>query len=268
MVSKLFKLLLLLLPSLGLLYPPISHTEQLGSDNANLSATNIINMAFVDHKLPYSSSQYSGFEIALAEAAFAQVKLKLVTHFFDNDKLSQALERGRVDAIAPAFNWNGNFFESNTFISYFNFAITKKKRKINLESIKDISHYHSAAWKNAHLHLGDEFNKIFKPKLNKKGSKYSEISNQVSQCRMFWLDRIDIIIIDKSIFSWCKLQLARVNTNETVEIHPLFKSPTNYPVLFRSKALRDKFNKGLKIIRDSGQYQLIIDRHLASGLIK
>lgn len=222
----------------------------------------LVHMAFVDHKRPFSSSSHSGIEIDLAKAAFAAVDIKLATHFFANDKLKHALTNRRVDAIVTATNPDNKFYESDLFISYHNLAISKKRSQITLNSLQDITQYHSAAWRNAHIHLGKEFGQLFKPLLDQHADNYLEMENQLSQCRMFWLDRIDIIIIDKSIFNWCKLQLSEINTQEAVVIHDLFKFPNEYPVLFRSKPLRDQFNLGLKAIRENGQYQQILNKHL------
>lgn len=78
---------------------------------------------------------------------------------------------------------------------------------------------------------------------------------------MFWLDRIDIIIIDKLIFNWCRTQLPELDTRSEVTVHSLFSGSSDYPVLFSSSRLRDQFDVGLKRLRHSGQYENIINKY-------
>lgn len=251
-----------------LLVPVSSISSGAEPDKPNEGIPNIVNMAFVDHKPPYSSSPNSGIEIDLARSALSAVNLKLRVHFFAKDKFHLALEGGRVDAVVTSFDWNDQHYESNTFISYHNYAITKKKRNIRLSNINEISHYRSAAWKNAHMHLGDEFKNVFKPILATRNPDYLELSNQTNQCRMFWLDRLDVIIIDRSIFEWCKTQLPNIDTDQDVEYHALFSIPSNYPVLFKSERLRNLFNKGLESLHRNKSYEAIYKKHLTTSISK
>ena len=51
-----------------------------------------------------------------------------------------------------------------------------------------------------------------------------------------------------------------MDTGQAVRFHPIFP-PTEYFVAFRDKALRDSFNRGLKRLRDSGEYRRIEARY-------
>ena len=79
---------------------------------------------------------------------------------------------------------------------------------------------------------------------------------------MFWLERADLIIVDKRIFEHFRKQLSKeFNTDEEVVFHDVLKSQTNYQTAFQNRDLRDQFNEGLKRIRADGSYQSILDAY-------
>ena len=91
---------------------------------------------------------------------------------------------------------------------------------------------------------------------------YNQAFNQLSQNKMFWADRVQLIIIDKTIFEHHKNILSKeFDTSAPITYHDLIKSKTSYAVAFNHAVLRDQFNEGLKKIRANGSYQKIIDAY-------
>ncbi len=120
------------------------------------------------------------------------------------------------------------------------------------------------AWANAHIHLGNDFNAIFsKKKITPANKYYSENYNQLSQCKMFWMHRTQVILIDETIFGWCNRELKNsVNMDDPAVFHPIFGAKTEYPMAFRSKKLRDAFNEGLKKVKSSGEYERFYEKYV------
>jgi ABC-type amino acid transport substrate-binding protein len=45
------------------------------------------------------------------------------------------------------------------------------------------------------------------------------------------------------------------------KVHQLFR-PRTYAAGFKSKAVRDQFNRGLAVIKANGKYQAVLDKYL------
>ena len=114
--------------------------------------------------------------------------------------------------------------------------------------------------------------------MSKQNRNYAETSRQFSQVWMLFLNRVDTIVLDKNIFHYYlqkskELQksndplaanVRHADFSKKVTIHQIF-SPLNYRLLFKSKKIRDLFNKGIKKIIDDGTYRKIFSRyHLES----
>jgi len=79
--------------------------------------------------------------------------------------------------------------------------------------------------------------------------------------------RVDLILLDRSIFYYWRNTINYVNTSAGVTFHDLpsistmaVDSPTQ--TVFKDETLRDDFNYGLRRLRNSGLYQQIINRYL------
>ena len=72
-----------------------------------------------------------------------------------------------------------------------------------------------------------------------------------------------MVIVDKYVFQWFRNKLASTyDTTEQIDFHDIFPIETHYQVSFKDKVLRDDFNQGLQHLRDTGQYQAIIQRYI------
>ena len=92
---------------------------------------------------------------------------------------------------------------------------------------------------------------------------YVEIDNQASQIPMLYLDRTDVIIIERSIFAYYlnrEQQNKRVDVSRPYTLHNIFAPSPRY-VGFHDIKLRDAFNEGLRAIRSSGEYKKILTKY-------
>lgn len=72
---------------------------------------------------------------------------------------------------------------------------------------------------------------------------------------------MDTIVLDINIFKYYKKSEQKIDTSAAIDIFEVFQ-PTNYKVAFINEAIRDDFNAGLKELRDSGDYQKIINSYI------
>ncbi len=227
-----------------------------------------LSIAFGINRPPFvyqEDNQWKGFEIKLvAEALKFKGHVITNTKHFANKRLGLAVSNMGFDgAAAVQYQDDGTFYLEN-FISYQNFAISRKMDNLKITSIKDLTQYKPVAWQNAYINLGQEYAKHFGPNVTLDYMKdYIEFVNQDNQNSYFWHGRANVIIIDKTIFLWHRKRLyPKYKTQVEMVYHNLFDKHTHYKANFKSQAIRDDFNLGLKHLRDSGRYQKIIDKYI------
>ena len=220
---------------------------------------------FTDDIPPFVMNKASdGLEVDIVREA-----LKYKGHTFRSmqcsyKRLAVAVAEMGIDAAAAVRKMDDGTYYSDNFIAFENYAITKKQSGITLNSISELKGKTIFTWQNAHRDLGPEFAALFAPTVRAPYiKKYHELGLQRGQVQMFWRDPDSVIIIDKSIFIWFTKEFAPdALQGDEVVYNQLFPIPTEFQVNFRSRALRDDFNQGLKYIRESGIYQGIFDKYL------
>ncbi len=148
----------------------------------------------------------------------------------------------------------GNY--SDTVITYQNYAISLKKNNIIINSIQDLHNKNIVAFQNAKKYLGPEFAATVK-----NNRRYREQSKQMLQVKVLYSGRVELIILDVNIFKYYSKKVTGMDTSPEIVLHDLFPE-VDYKVLFNDAAIRDDFNAGLKIIRDSGRYDEIINSYI------
>lgn len=148
----------------------------------------------------------------------------------------------------------GNY--SDVVITYKNYAISLKKKNIQINKISDLSDKRIIAFQNATKYLGPDF------KAAVSGNPgYKEQGKQILQVKMLYSGRSDAIVSDINIFKYYRKQVSDIDTSIPVSYHEIF-SGTDYKVLFNDPALRDVFNKGLTDLKKSGRYEAITNSYV------
>ncbi|WP_281560021.1 transporter substrate-binding domain-containing protein [Thalassomonas sp. RHCl1] len=139
--------------------------------------------------------------------------------------------------------------------------ISLKQQDFTIEAMADLKDKRVLAFQDA--------SKIFPDLgwLHKANPLYQEMANQESQVALLFKQRVDLIVLDRSIFYYWRNSINYVNTGAGVTFHELSSisamevdSPTQ--TVFKDKTLRDDFNFGLQRLRDTGLYQKIVSRYL------
>lgn len=79
---------------------------------------------------------------------------------------------------------------------------------------------------------------------------------------MFWLGRVDAIVIDRAIFAWYKRELSgTMDVEDELVYHNIFHSGTWFNAAFADRTQRDQFNAALRSMKADGSYQRILDKY-------
>lgn len=152
---------------------------------------------------------------------------------------------------------------SDDFMRYHNCAVTLKSRQIKLKSLDDLKGKTVIAFQNANKYLGESFGRVVA-----NDPSYKEIANQETQTLMLLLGRIDVAIMDESIFRFYRNKLikeGKVSPSTEYEVFYLFP-PTPYKTAFIDASVRDIFNRELTAMRRDGRYQAVYRKYIGGPM--
>jgi polar amino acid transport system substrate-binding protein len=90
---------------------------------------------------------------------------------------------------------------------------------------------------------------------------YKEHPQQITQNRLLYTGRVDVVIGDRLVFRYLNRQVeASIDIRQPLVHHAIFK-PSPRMAVFRDPVLRDAFNAGLKKIRKNGTYAAIYKKY-------
>lgn len=167
----------------------------------------------------------------------------------------QRMNADGVITLLPDYQHPGLHL-SKPYISYQNVAISLVEKQFSIEKISDLSNKNIMAFQNAKKFLGDEYNETVAYSMD-----YREVHDQHKQIEMLFLRRVEVIIMDINIFKWFLKHQNDVIYNKPFTVHYIFNE-REYSIGFKSKEVRDKFDQGIQMMRESGSYQVIIDNYL------
>jgi polar amino acid transport system substrate-binding protein len=227
-------------------------------------------IAFGQDKPPFVFGQEKrGIEIDIVREALKIKGYTFAIEHMPNNRLQIALlgAKSNVDGVAGVRKKEDGTYYSDDFITFENFAITKKETGIVIKNISDLKGLTIVAWQAAYKDLGKEFENLFSPMppynspyFNKQ---YRELASQENQNKMFWAGRADVIVVDKTIFEFYRKTLSnQFDTSKEVVYYGIFPELTHFQVAFKDKQTRDDFNEGLKYIKEKGIYQKLIDNYI------
>jgi polar amino acid transport system substrate-binding protein len=209
-------------------------------------------------------SEQRGLEIDIMREALALKGYGMRVMHVPNKRLQVVIRASGVDAAATVRESDDGSFYSDDFITFENYAITRRAAHIRLDSVADLKGHTVVAWQNAWRDLGPEFEALFNPEVTLPYVRdYTELASQRTQNVMFWHGRAQVIIVDKTIFLWYRKELAaEVDTSAEVVFHNIFPRHTHFQVAFKDRQVRDDFNDGLRQLRKSGRYQQLVDAYI------
>ena len=148
---------------------------------------------------------------------------------------------------------------SERLMQYHNRAFALKSRNFRVRSIGDLNDKSVVGFQNADKYLGEDFGRMAAG-----NPKYKEMAQQEAQTHMVLLCRIDIAVMDESIFRYYREKLIsernadRAQEIDAFEIFP----PTPYKAAFNDPKVRDDFNKGLAAMQKDGRYDAVYRKYV------
>lgn len=224
----------------------------------SLAATPVIQVGVGLTKPPYIMGPgQGGIEYEIAEKALEAGGYRMTAQHLPPARALALLRVGKLDAMLTVDEGiGGNNFFSDPYMHYQNVATTLASRGIHLRGIADLDQYSVAAFQNASLILGPEFKA-----LAERHRDYKEHSQQITQNRLLYAGRVDVVVGDRLIFQYLNRQVdASIDTTQPVTYHMIFR-PSPRKAVFRDKALRNAFNAGLKTIRKNGTIAAIYKKY-------
>ncbi|MDW5417393.1 transporter substrate-binding domain-containing protein [Iodobacter sp. CM08] len=213
-------------------------------------------------KPPYVISEtQSGLELDIVRAALSAEQLQMNVVFLPPARALHMFKSGELDAITTV-NEGSHLvgYWSDSHIFYQNYAITMASRAIVIKKMADLAGHSIAAFQNAKLALGPEYAAAITQ------ASYQEIPNQLTQNKLLYTGRVEVVIGDRLIFEYLNHSLAsRFNVQQKLQFSAIFP-PTHYKVLFRNRDLRDRFNQGLATIHHNGVYHQIEQKYRSARL--
>jgi polar amino acid transport system substrate-binding protein len=224
---------------------------------ANLAAEPL-RMGFGSNKPPYIfENEQRGLEYEIVVAALKSAGFQVPQPYYaPMERLHLRLARGELDGIATTQEDGGSAFYSDVYIEYHNVLVALTKRQLQINKIADLAHYSISSFQRARFFFGPEFQAMAE-----HNPRYREEPRQINRNRLLYARRVDLIIADRRIFRYFNTQVSdQVDVSQAVTLYPLFAA-SPYQMGFRLAAQRDRFNQGLRAIRESGEYQRIEQKY-------
>ncbi len=224
----------------------------------NTKKSKIIKIALGFDKPPFmfSKGTKAGIEADLIKEIFFNMGYKIQIVQKPKNYLMKALhEKNDIDVVGTISRQNDGLFYSDTFTTYNNVVVTRKKDNIHITSFEDLASVNFVIWKGGYADLGEKFYKYFNPLNGIYKNSYHDTISQERDALLFFSKKVDATIVDKTIFNWYK---SYFNVKEEFVFHNIFNTTKTYPMTFRSKKLRDKFNRALRKIKKSKRYDEVV----------
>lgn len=212
-------------------------------------------------------NENAGIEVDIIREAFKAKGYTTDFVYLPNLRIPMLLGSKELDgaSVNAAYKMGKDFdfplYNSDTTITFQNYAIALRRKQYDIKSIKDLANKNILAFQNATQYLGQDYSAMAK-----SNKHYKETSKQYLQVRNLMGDRTDVVISDKNIFLYWKKKAGQktnwdvTKENTSVRYYDIFpKSPRDCK--FRNKNVRDDFNNGLKLIHQNGTYEKILDKY-------
>ncbi len=223
-----------------------------------------LKVVFSSYTPPYvfqtTESEAPGILVEIVQQAFAGTEYTIKPVFLPLGRGFKLLEEGKVDGLSiSTTDLNLKAHYSDISIEYHNFAIGLSERVGQVDTIADLRGKSIIAFQKADSYLGEAFAAAVAGSPN-----YIEMANQENQVHMLLKGRIDLAVMDRSIFMYYRNKLIRegqVEEGGKYRLYDLF-APSRYRTAFYDEGVRDVFNQGLKRLRESGRYEAIYTKYI------
>ncbi|WP_430460614.1 substrate-binding periplasmic protein [Thalassolituus sp. LLYu03] len=213
-----------------------------------------------------------GMALDVLRHALATQGYQLDFSYDSNANNVKAFNAGKIDitCISNSATSPDAYFSAQPLMVLHNMAISLAENGSGLASINDLSNYRVIGFNLAHKFLPAPYADAVS-----KSPEYKEEAEQIKQVEALFRGTTDVIVMDQTVFRYFLSKLRRSNPSDSslrreYRYSNLFQ-PTYYYASFHSAAIRDAFDDGLKILKDSGDYEKLMagyDKMLADYLFR
>jgi len=226
-----------------------------------------VSIAFLSNNEPYTiGKEYlKGIEYDLLKKILDKIGVNISkSKFFSQNNMKNVLRKNdNIDIAVGVKEKQDNFYYSKDFISLQNVVVSRVKDNFFINKVKDLEEKKIIAFGDAYKYLGPWYNKKFN--LANRDLNYSEMFKYENMVKSFLNKEVELIILDKNIFSWYLKKLSSNSINE-YKFDYIFPEKNTYKVAFRSENLRNIFNDKLKIIKENGEYKDVFFDYIKSNI--
>jgi polar amino acid transport system substrate-binding protein len=147
---------------------------------------------------------------------------------------------------------------SDNFMQFHNRVFALKSRNLVIRNLADLGDKSIVAFQYAGKYLGKDFASVV------AGNKrYKEMAQQDAQTQMLLLGRIDVAVMDESVFRYYRQKLiVEKKVDQALEFTSFdVFPPTPYKAAFIDRKVRDDFNRAVAAMRKDGRYDAIYRKY-------
>lgn len=222
------------------------------------ASAQILRVGFGTHKPPYIfENQPRGLEYDIVMAAAQRAGLEPVAYYAPMERLNRMLSKGQLDVITATNELNGSAdFYSDVYLRYQNVAVALRARNLDIKRINDLARYSVNAFQRSRFLLGSEYQAMAEA-----NPRYREEAFQIARNRMLYSGRVDVVVTDIRILRYLNIEVQKqVDVSQPLTVYPVFE-PSYYRLGCRRHVDCEQINKGLAILKQSGEYARIEQRY-------
>lgn len=204
---------------------------------------------------PYvDRARQGGIEPDLVVRALEVGGFRMLPAFLPHARALEYVATGRLDGCGPVGDRTdvGVLHRSEAYAQYRNIVVSLEADDYEIETVEDLAGLPVTAFHLATVFLGDEFASAVA-----RSPRYDEMVDQGAQVEAFFGRRDRVIVLDERIFTFHRERLARLGELPPVRCHRIFP-PQDRFFVFRDVAVRDAFDRGMRALRQSGEYARIL----------
>ena len=191
----------------------------------------------------------TGIDVEIIRHVFNKHGYDTEFHLLAYNRLIKDFNDGKFDIASPAAFASESGYFSQPYLPFKDVAISLKTSNLDISTLADLSGKRIVAYQHATSVLGPKY------AMTVKDANYIELAEREVQLTLLAHDRTDVVIGERRLLTY--INALRFPDKELV-IHPIFDTK-NYPAVFKDKALQALFDKELKRMQVTGEFQAILN---------
>ncbi|GAB3023254.1 substrate-binding periplasmic protein [Bowmanella dokdonensis] len=196
------------------------------------------------------AGQLTGIDYQMVTRIFEQAGYQVRVEVFSHERLVQKFHDKELDYASPmAFEVPGAY-PTMPYMPIQDVAVSRRSARFKLDDLQDLQGKAVVAYQKASDVLGPIFASLV------EDGGYLEMADRAQQFTLLFNDRVDLVVGDRKVLEYFSEKHYGAGR---LRIHPIFPTVT-YPGATWDKRLTDLFNQGLRQLKESGEYQQLLEK--------